>query len=333
MRELIYYPSFEVQNREWLKFALLYLEKLDPIIPESGDIHLSNDYTMIVNETDLIQKHRPTYEEGSNATLDAIDQIERILKHPTPFTGIFSDSDFISRWQNNREQQFTLFKEKYIDYWENFCIEHHLGHRSNYGLMVSRDIANIYMTILAQCVADARGVSPITDNRFLDRFSIFLRKASPNSKNTVDAAQGIINLKLPCNLSEISLDEIVKHRNKRNFKQHQRAFHDELEKYFEKIEQAEENSSFEKSLGTIWSDFSDEIVKIGSGTVAFGLGVWLLIQSGGTAMLPAWKELAGGATLTVGSVISLRNTWKNTRTQRMARRYLADLQDLSLVTG
>lgn len=44
MRELIYYPSFEVRNREWLKFALIYLEYLDPIIPESGDVHLSDEY-------------------------------------------------------------------------------------------------------------------------------------------------------------------------------------------------------------------------------------------------------------------------------------------------
>ncbi len=146
MRELIYYPYFEVKNREWLKFALLYLDKLDPIIPDSGDIFLSNDYTMIINETDLIQKHRPTYEEGRNATLDVIEQIERILKHPKPFREIFSYSDFISRWKNNHEQHSILFREKYIDYWEEFCINNQLGQITDRGLMVSRDIANIYMT-------------------------------------------------------------------------------------------------------------------------------------------------------------------------------------------
>ena len=37
MEELIYYPGFEVSNEDWLKFALLYLDKLNPIIPESGE--------------------------------------------------------------------------------------------------------------------------------------------------------------------------------------------------------------------------------------------------------------------------------------------------------
>ena len=333
MRELIYYPSFEVRNREWLKFALLYLENLDPIIPESGDIHLSDEYRMIVNETDLIQKHRPEYEEGENATLDAVDQIERILRHPEAFKGIFSDANFLDKWKNQGEQQFILFREKYTGYWERFCTDNNIGRRSHHGLMVSRDVANIYMTILAQCVADSRGVSPITDDRLLDRFSIFSRKASPNNSNTIEAAQGVINLKLPRNLKEISLNDIVNLRNKQDFKQHQRTFHDELEQFLENMERATEDVDFEKSLGNIWKDFSDEIVQVGTGTVAFGLGVWLLFQSAGTAILPAYEKIAGGAALSVGSVISIRNTWNNTKTRRMARRYLADMQDLALVTG
>lgn len=333
MRELVYYPSFEVRNREWLKFALLYLEHLDLIIPKSGDVYFSDEYRMIVNETDLIQKHRPNYEEGENATLDAVDQIERILRHPEAFKGIFSNVNFLEKWKDQDEQQFTLFKEKYTYYWEIFCADNKIGRRSPHGLMVSRDVANIYMTILAQCVADSRGVSAITDDRFLDRFSMFSRKAHPNNVNTIKAAQGIINLKLPENLSEIRLNDIVNLRNKQNFKQHQRAFHDELEQFLENLEQANEDVDFERSLGNIWKDFSDEIVQIGSGTVAFGLGVWLLFQSAGITMLPAWGKIAGGAALTVGSVISIRNTWENTKTRRMARRYLADMQDLALVTG
>jgi len=333
MRELIYYPSFEVRNREWLKFALLYLENLDPIIPESGDIHLSDEYRMIVDETDLIKKHRPTHEEGENATLDAIDQIERILRHPEAFEGIFPDANFLDKWKNPNEYQFTLFREKYIEYWEAFCTENNIGSKSPYGLVVSRDVANIYMTILAQCVADSRGVSPITDIESLDRFSIFTRISNKNDTNTIEAAQGIINLKLPKNLKEISLKDIVNLRNQQNFKQHQRAFHKELEQFLGDLEQANESIEFEKSLGNIWKDFSDEIAQVGSGTVAFGLGVWLLFNSDGTAILPALEKITGGAVLTIGSVVSIRNSWKNTITRRVARRYLADLQDIVLATA
>lgn len=333
MRELIYYPTFEVKDREWLKFALLYLKKLNPIIPESGDLYLSDEYKMIINETDLIQRHRPSQDEGRRASLDAIDQMERILRYPETFIEIFSDKNFLKKWRDPKEQKFRLFSEKYAQCWEDFCLANRIGKGLGYGFMVSRDVANIYMTILAQCIADSYGISPITDDRFLDRFSFFLKKASPNSKNTVEAAQGIINLKLPGNLRDISFEEVIKHRNKQDFKQHQKAFHNELENYLKKIEDADKDKSFEESLGNIWSDFSDEVLKIGSGTITFSLGVWLLLQSGDTSMLQAWKELAGGSVMIIGSIISVRNTWKNTRTPRMARRYLADLQDLALVTG
>lgn len=33
MRDMIYFPGFEVKNENWLKFALLYFDTLRPIIP------------------------------------------------------------------------------------------------------------------------------------------------------------------------------------------------------------------------------------------------------------------------------------------------------------
>ena len=33
MKELLYYPGFEVKDETWLKFALLYLDHISPIIP------------------------------------------------------------------------------------------------------------------------------------------------------------------------------------------------------------------------------------------------------------------------------------------------------------
>src|SRR5436853_588756 len=67
MQEFIYYPGFEVRDVNWLKFALLYLDKLDPIIPESGDEHLTEQYRRIMSETDLIEVHRPSLDEGLQA--------------------------------------------------------------------------------------------------------------------------------------------------------------------------------------------------------------------------------------------------------------------------
>jgi len=332
MRELIYYPSFEIQNNDWVKFALLYLNQLDPIIPKTGEKYLTDDYKKLINETDLIKPFRPSYHEGEMATLDAIDKIEKIFKHPKAYASIFNDKNFIKKWKNKKHQTCTLFREKYTHYWGEFCEHNKIGHFSAQGLLISSDIANIYMTILAQCVADIKGVSPITDNKFLDHFSIFTRKSKKHTQDIIKTAQAVINLKLPKNLNEIAIDKIIKFRNKNGFKEKQKAFHCEIENYLCKLETDPNPDEFNNQLGNLWQDFSDDIAQIGTGTIAFGLGAWLLFQGSGDITAPAFKELAGGAAITVGSVIAIRKTWKNTKTKRMTRRYLSNISTIQPVT-
>lgn len=86
MRELIYYPGFEVKSKDWLKFALLYMNTLSPIIPHSGDRHLTNLYWQLADETDLLDFHRPEYEEGHRASLDSLGVVEKFYGIPSGIT-------------------------------------------------------------------------------------------------------------------------------------------------------------------------------------------------------------------------------------------------------
>ena len=61
MRNLLYYPYFEIRNEDWLKFALLYFRNLNLIIPESADRHLSEEFNHLYESTDLFNKFRPDY--------------------------------------------------------------------------------------------------------------------------------------------------------------------------------------------------------------------------------------------------------------------------------
>jgi hypothetical protein len=44
MKKLIYYPGFKAEDINWLKFALFYIDVLKPIIPYTGDAHLSDTF-------------------------------------------------------------------------------------------------------------------------------------------------------------------------------------------------------------------------------------------------------------------------------------------------
>lgn len=330
MENLIYYPGFEIIDPNWLKFALLYIDRLNPIIPSSGDDFLSDLHFRLSQETDLIVPHRPEIKEGKNATFDSLKTIDRILRNPERYFRIFGTSQIVDKWKQPENQNYTLFEDKYTYEWDRFCTKEGFAKRSDYGIKIPKELGLIYMTILAQAISESRGVSPITDHKELDKFSILMRDQKYSLKKKFNVAKSVINLKLPSNLHEIGIDKIIAFRNKNNFKAKLKSFHQELNEFLINLEEGSTSFDFVRSFNSIWSDFSDDIVQLGLGTSSFGLGVWILINSKEITTAQYLKEVVvGGAALTVGSIISIRNTWKKTKTKRYTRKYLADLERLA----
>lgn len=327
MKNLLYYPGFEVQSEDWLKFAILYLDELHPIIPQAGEYYLSDTFSTVRQETDLIQPAVPDYVEGSAATLDAIDLVEKMLQRPRHYADILNERDFPTKWRLPQNQQYTLFRAKFTPMWEDFCISEGLGIRSDEGVRLVRPLGLIYMSFLAHVISEARGEPPITDYDKMDQISILTRKASSLVKKKTTIAKRIINLKLPRNIADIDIKKVIAHRNSRDFKKRLHAFHTELEKHFSEVEEGKTKKTFLDSRGSIVSEFSDEIVSLGFGVAAFSLGAWLLLSKPASTLEYTEKAVAGAA-LTVGSAISIRNTWKNTKTKRLTRKYLGKLEKI-----
>jgi len=328
MNEYIYYPGFEVHDPNWLKFALLYLNKLDPIIPFSGDPHLSEQWKRISNETDLLDIHRPEVKEGRVATLDAVDQMDKILMHPERYEFIFNTPNIVERWRNPSNQTWPLFGEKYSHTWEKFCLQNRIARHSDHGLRLPREVCLIYMSILAQCIADYKGVPPITDYKQLDQFSIFTRQATPQENDIINTAQSIIQLEIPRNLNELSVEKFIEIRKREGFKDKQGAFHIELNKFIKSIEEGKKIEDFSDFLGSTWSDFREDIFGIGVGVASFSLGVWIFLQSSGVGLPAALEKVAGGISIALGSTVAIKKTWQHTKNARLTRKYLADLGGL-----
>ena len=54
MHRLLYYPHFEIQDQNFLKFALLYIDEIRTIIPEIARETLGDPMKNILKNTDLI---------------------------------------------------------------------------------------------------------------------------------------------------------------------------------------------------------------------------------------------------------------------------------------
>jgi len=184
------------------------------------------------------------------------------------------------------------------------------------------------MTLLAHVISYLRGVSPITDNRTLDRFGIFTRRPHSLEPATINAAQAVIQLELPANLNDIPLETIIDHRNQPGFKERLRAFHKELDIFLSNAEHPPKPGYFGSTLGNAWDDFRDEIFRLAPEVAVFGLSVWILTGSGSFESLNVAKEVLGGLGLTIGASLALKKTWEHTKTKRWTRKYLADLGEI-----
>lgn len=332
MKNLIYYPGFEVKDTNWLKFALLYIEHLDPIIPKTGNAHLSEFYHKLMSETDLIRPHDPSHKEGIRATLDAIQVVERILISPKIFESIFYTKNIIEIWRNREFQRYSLFAGKFTKAWEEFCLDHGLARRMDYGLYMEESLSFVYMSLLAHIIGESRGISPITDHLNFDRFGILSRQIDKPDAEMLNIAKKVIEIQLPANISEISIDTIIRFRNRPGFKTKLRAFHTELDKFFGDGDgdsgEVKYGEDFINSFNSVWQEFSTEVLELGLGVATVTLGAWVLASTQTAGLAEYLKEfLVPAISLVPGTIIAV-NSWEHTATRRYTKKYLAELATL-----
>lgn len=328
MKSLIYYPSFEFTDEQWLKFALLYIGEINPIIPDSGDTHLSDLFHRINYDTDLIKIHRPHYSEGEVASLKALETIDSLLQNTYLYYGAFKRRN-TGDWENKHLQDYTIFHEKFNTNFYNYCLNKNLGHSCVEGLKVHKELAYLYMTILADYIAESNGTSIITDKAFPEKLSIIARQNTKTSLEKTTLARSTIELRLPSNLSEISIDELIELRNKQGFRQKLDAFHVELDKFYDNLSEEKNSMDFVKTLQISMEDLWAPISKLGPNLFAFNIGVCSFLNTNNPEWLMAVGTMLTFAAIS-GQFIDIKKYVEGSKSKRLARRFLADLGELNI---
>lgn len=325
MTDLLYYPGFETTNNDWLKFALLYVDRLNPIIPLKGDKQLSPLYRKLLDETDLIHKYRPDFNDGYLSTLDAIDFTERILQRPEAFDMVFGLVNPERNWKAKEKHTFELYENKFSLNWKDFCVAEGLGTKSKNGIKVSETLGNFYMTILANTIGEATSKSIITDRRDLDLMGRFIKSKAPCPAVKVELAEAIVKIKLPKDINKVSIDEIIKIRNSKDFKKHQKGFHVSLENFYKGAEGSLMASDFVDKYDQASNDFFESILSTGLDIVAYLLSAGITLSNPEVTQTEAFKNLILGGGLYLKSKINLDKNWKNTADHKNCRKFLQDL--------
>ena len=240
MASLIYYPGFSVEDERWLKYALLYLDEISPIVPNEVKWQMRlNDMTALVqSETDLLRTCNPNWRELMDSAQIATDLLKRYLDSPDmlayALTGVPSiqlGKSILNSWKQPADHNTQLFNGKFAHSLYVLCDEHEFCHRNDEGIMIPSQLANIYMSILANEIARERDQDIITDNTECNRWIISHEtKVRMSVHSHFDVAQSEIDCYLPCELDAIPISRIIQVRNNRDFRALRRAFSHEVER-------------------------------------------------------------------------------------------------------
>ncbi len=254
MKSMVYYPGFEVQNEKWLKFALLYFEELRPIIPDmliSKNRYLSQTAIKIMQDTDLILPYRPDFPEIDSASTLACEEFDKYLTHPQRYGSMFrryGKAAPVEMWKRSDSQICNLYNGKFTNIFYDYCIKNGLAHSFEYGIKISKDLAFIYMSLLADIISKHQEMEMFTDT---DQYNLFLLRKDgcilKDQKIRYKIIKTQMEFLIPAKIESIPMETIIRLRNSENFDSLRRAYVEEMEKYLKKREEIPD-CSFDEQL-------------------------------------------------------------------------------------
>lgn len=221
MHKLLYYPDFEIQDQNFLKFALLYIDEIRPIIPDCARQTLSDSMHNIIHNTDLINPYAPNYQSGYMASVAAINYLEQ--RNTVEKYSLFRQKNIGLR------HNCTLYSDKYTFEFENYCLENVFGERCNEGILLNEDVAYAYMSILAEIISKETETDMITDNvKYADATLKFCSRFKPKTIDRLSLIQKEIQFYVPYDMRNIPLDEFINLRADSKFEKARKNFAIEL---------------------------------------------------------------------------------------------------------
>jgi len=326
MENLVYFPTFEPPSPNWLKFALLYVESFNPIIPNNRRRELSIDYQRVIDDTDLIQPYNPQYEQGDRASIKAIEFIERVGRNPYQYTNLFNCANIIRKIGNPANRHFKIYREKYSFNWEHFCLSNNYGERTVDGIILSEELAFIFMTFLAEEIAFEEGKSIITDNNTFNNFLNYRRTIPRATFDRQNFAQGVLSLTLPRNIAEIPIANLIRFRNRN--RERIRAFNTEFDNSINNVQQGKSEQDFVNRFNNIYSELTTEILTQGLGVATIPLATYILLQNTAASNPEYINQIIGGLGIILTAKAAVGTRWNEIVNRHNCKRYLTNLERL-----
>lgn len=316
MRNKLYYPYINIRDEEFLKYAILYYDKLNLIVP--GSIRLNEKMRTVSESTDLFVEIKPenSYQICCDAAKYTIAFINERMK---------TDSNF-DIYRNQHTSR--LYEGKFNWEFRDYCERNRLLTYCKDGIKVHPVIASEYMTNLANLIAGQKDMDIVTDTvKYADYHlnSYFCRMN--DSINQDEVMRREFQFILPVDMSRISVERIVAFRNHNEYASMRQAF----QRYVEKgVNSATSNDFDLQEYLRLKRDLEKFFVSHGIEIVDFFMSVALF--AGGLKTLGVTAFAAGA----IGLAHDFKDVITDLRTGNLpnigdsiaARRYLVKIQQM-----
>ncbi|MCX9131593.1 hypothetical protein OKS68_03800 [Aeromonas veronii] len=227
MKTYIYYPGMEVRDELWLKFALLYLERLAFVFTVSEKSGLTALLDTLQQQTDLLAE-RPDAAFFATITPQLESQISGLVAPDFVRHKVFGNKELIGRWRQEANHDCFCPDQAGLERLHGFCLTHGFATRDEGGIRMARRFANLISMRLAREWALANDGALITDHDYLDRL-LHLLESRYHNRGGQDCFHLEIPLQVPTHLADIPFAELIALRGRSGFRQQLVEFHQALD--------------------------------------------------------------------------------------------------------
>ena len=142
MKTYIYYPGMEVRDELWLKFALLYLERLAFVFTVSEKSGLTALLDTLQQQTDLLAE-RPDAAFFAAITPQLESQISGLVAPDFVRHKVFGNKELIDRWRQRTNHDCFCPAQAGLERLHGFCLTHGFATRDEGGIRMARRFANL----------------------------------------------------------------------------------------------------------------------------------------------------------------------------------------------
>lgn len=222
----LYYPTIHLTNKNWLKHAFLFWDKISRIVPQSFQPQDTEDIIKIKQETNFIQDYHP----DKWVISETFSSFANYLQNSTEFGRGYRNSNYSS--DKERDSYWRMKKNTIVPNESYIHIEkihsHLLEMLYDLGLAVKgenewsgwikidNDLGNKYMSFLAKSISKAKSIPIVTDKtEYYITDDLFTQN---RYKHLFEEKIGclLIDVVLPKNINDVTMDQLINIKAKYN---------------------------------------------------------------------------------------------------------------------